>query len=91
MVLDLMPALLRDNILTSNRRRRFKPPSSLFLPFFLCSKIPHSAAAGKAFALTDKQLDAAVDFLDPNQDGNVSNSPCVGWCILWGREYGLLT
>lgn len=34
-----------------------------------------SAAAGKAFALTDKQLDAAVDFLDPNGDGNVSQNP----------------
>lgn len=33
---------------------------------------PSSAASGKAFALTDEQLNAAVDFLDPNQDGNVS-------------------
>lgn len=32
----------------------------------------HSAAAGKAFLLTEEQLDAAVDFLDPNKDGSVS-------------------
>ncbi|CAM9155421.1 unnamed protein product [Scytosiphon promiscuus] len=30
-----------------------------------------NAASGKAFALTDEQLNAAVDFLDPNQDGNI--------------------
>lgn len=32
----------------------------------------HSAAAGKAFFLTEEQLSAAVDFLDPNKDGSVS-------------------
>ncbi|CAM9126272.1 unnamed protein product, partial [Laminaria digitata] len=30
-----------------------------------------SAAAGKAFFLTEEQLDAAVDFLDPNKDGSI--------------------
>lgn len=34
-------------------------------------RISHSAAAGEAFSLSEKQLDAAVDFLDPNKDGQV--------------------
>ncbi|CAM9493322.1 unnamed protein product [Ectocarpus fasciculatus] len=30
-----------------------------------------NATAGKGFVLTDEQLNSAVDFLDPNQDGNI--------------------
>jgi len=51
------------------------PTPCLFLiPLSSCPKLSHSAAAGKAFSLTDEQLDAAVDFLDPNQDGNVRHA-----------------
>lgn len=32
----------------------------------------HRAEVGKAFALSKKQLDAVVEFLDPNKDGHVS-------------------
>ncbi|CAM9854802.1 unnamed protein product, partial [Ectocarpus sp. 12 AP-2014] len=30
-----------------------------------------NATTGKGFVLTDEQLNSAVDFLDPNQDGNI--------------------
>lgn len=40
--------------------------------FVVLGFLPNSATAGKGFVLTDEQLNSAVDFLDPNQDGNVS-------------------